>query len=495
MTQPQRRPGVHPFSLRRLAGSGLLLLLLALAAPAQRAEPAELPPGLRDEIRGYRSQVRDIIRHALLEGQAYESLRVLTSRAPKRLSGTPGAAAAVELTRQMMKAAGLDEVRLEPVMVPHWEPGEIAEAKVVAPARGLGTSLPIVPLGGSVATPEGGLEAEVVEVSSIAALRALDPERVKGRIVYFNRAMDPTMLTTFQAYGGAVRQRTMGAVEAAKMGAIAVLIRSVTTLKDDAPHTGAMRYDDEVERIPAAALSYLAADRLSALIARGDTVRVALELDCKWFEDELSYNVVGELRGREKPEEILVVGGHLDSWSVGDGAHDDGAGCMQSLEVLRMLKRLDLRPRRTIRCVLFMNEENGLRGGTAYHEAHRDEMGRHVMALESDSGGFTPRGFTTNASADAKLILEEIASLLVNIDADKVWAGGGGADISPMAVDGVPLVGYRPDSHRYFDVHHSSHDVFESVNERELELGAACMAVMLYIVADLEQALPRNASR
>ncbi|MCB9832874.1 MAG: M20/M25/M40 family metallo-hydrolase [Planctomycetes bacterium] len=480
--------------------TALLLAFVAISSPVRAQEDEEpqvhaevtIDGALRDEIRGYRGAVRDIVKHALKDGQAYESLADLCRRAPKRLSGSPGSAAAVALAQAMMKSAGFENVRLEPVMVPHWEPGDLARVRVLTPARGITTPLPIVPLGGSVATPADGIEAEVVEVPSIEALRALEPATVRGKIVYFDRPMDPTMITTFQAYGGAVKQRTLGAVEAGKLGAVAVLIRSVTTLKDDEPHTGAMRYDDGVPRIPAAALSYLAADRLSALIARGEPVRLALELDCKWFEDEQSYNVVGEIVGREKADEVLVVGGHLDSWSIGDGAHDDGAGCMQSVEALRILLRLGLKPRRTIRCVLFMNEENGLRGGTAYHLAHREEMAKHVLALEADAGGFTPRGFSTDARPEGKRILEEIARLLVNVDADKVWGGGGGADISPMAADGVPLVGYRPDSHRYFDVHHSRHDVFASVNERELELGAACMASLLYIVADLEATLPRN---
>ena len=463
-----------------------LAAAILLGLPTLRAQQAEAP-----DYSAYRKATTRIVKESLARGRAYENLRDLCREAPGRLSGSPSAAAAVAWAKQRMIDDGLENVRLEPVMVPQWRRGKVARLKVVSPASGIGTYLPICALGGSIGTPEMGLRAEIIEVKSFGALRNLG-EQPKGKIVFFNQPMDPTLLQTFQAYGGAVRQRSSGAIEASKKGAVGVVIRSVASNLDDAPHTGAMRYADGVERIPAAAVSTLGANRLSDLLAKEGKVVVELEMDCSWHEDVPSFNVIGEIVGREKPEEIIVVGGHLDSWDLGEGAHDDGAGCVQSMEVPRLLKVLDLRPRRTIRCVLFMNEENGLRGGRAYYATHLKEMDKHVMALESDRGGFTPRGFTSNGRRGTMKALRAAAELLKNVGADRVYAGGGGADISPMAQSGVPLVGFLPDCHRYFDVHHSVNDNFASVNERELELGAACMAVLCYVIADHEQPLPRK---
>ncbi|MHC4859425.1 MAG: M20/M25/M40 family metallo-hydrolase, partial [Planctomycetota bacterium] len=354
-----------------------------------------------------------------------------------------------------------------------------------------GDRLPILALGGSVATPKAGITAEVVEVKSFTEL-AKRAEEARGRIVLFNRPMDPTEFAPGKAYGKAVDQRVVGAIEAAKAGAVAALVRSMTTRIDDVPHTGGMRYEDGVERIPAAAVSTRGADRIAALLAAGKKVSLHLRLDCRTLEDEPSHNVVGELRGSERPEEILVVGAHLDSWDVGQGAHDDGAGCCQAIEAARLLGALDLRPRRTIRVVLFMNEENGLRGGRAYAADHAKELPRHVLALESDRGGFTPRGFTTNANPAAMKVLGGIGALLAEMGADKMLPGGGGADISPMGKAGVVLVGYLPDTQRYFDYHHTEIDTIDKVSERELELGTAAIASLLYAVADREETLPRN---
>ena len=423
-----------------------------------------------NEFGVHRETVQKIIATELEEGQAFEMLESLLDAAPKRLSGSPGAAAAVEWARQTMTELGLENVRLEPCMVPRWTRG-IESLNVLAPEQGRELKLPITALGGSVGTPKGGIIAELIEVQSLAELRARADE-AKGKLVLFNRPMDRTMLQTFQAYGGAVRQRSSGAIEAAKAGALGAIVRSMTTRIDDFPHTGGMRYADGVKKVPAAAVSTRGAEQLAALIRAGEAPRVHLRLGCRWHEDVPSANVVGELVGREKPDEIVLVGGHLDAWDIGTGAHDDGAGCSQSLEALRLLKSLDLRPRRTLRVVLFANEENGLRGGRAYAEAHKDELDKHVMALESDRGGFTPRGFTTNAAKDGLALLREAAALLDDAGCGRVYPGGGGADISPMGPAGVPLVGFLPDSHRYFDVHHSANDVIENVNERELELGA-----------------------
>ncbi len=473
----------------------LFILLPMSSSWAQRKpDPVKDDPELvkiLEDVRGYRTRVRNMIRNSLKRGQAYEHLREMCQKVPKRVSGSPGAAAAVIWARQLMNRLGFDNVHLEEVMVPHWEAGTNPSLKVVVPAHAAAMPLPFISLGGSVPTPAEGITAEVLEVQSIGELRGLG-EKAKGRIVFFNRPMDMTLLSTGQAYGGAVRQRTRGAAEAGKLGAVAVIVRSVSSLRDDAPHTGAMSYEEGVRKIPAGAVSMLGADRLSALLKAHKSVKVTLKLDSAWYEDELSYNVIGELRGREKPEEIVLLGAHLDAWDAGDGAHDDGAGCMHVVEALRLIKEMGFKPRRTLRCVLFMNEENGLRGARAYYKAHKDEMDRHVLALESDSGGFTPRGFTTDAHPRARRILQEISWLLVNAGAGQVVSGHTGADISPMRASGVVGVGFRPDGHRYFDLHHSRHDVFASVNERELELGAACIASLVYIVADMEHTLVSN---
>jgi carboxypeptidase Q len=431
-----------------------------------------------------------IVTEGLVRGRAYEHLRDLIQAAPHRLSGSPGAAAAVEWARQRMLEIGFDEVRLEPCMVPHWERGEIASVRLTAPAPVAGDSLACLALGGSVPTPEGGLEAEVLRVESFEELQARRDDAA-GRIVYFAAPFATELRSTFDGYGASVGKRSNGPVEAAKAGAIAVVIRSVGSELDDFPHTGATRYQDGVPRIPAAAISTRAAERLDALLERGPA-RLHLELDCRWLEDAPSFNVVGDYVGREKPEEVVLIGGHLDGWDVGHGAHDDGSGCAHVLEVVRLFRALALRPRRTVRVVLYMNEENGLRGAQAYRDAHADELGSHVMALESDRGGFTPRGFTSNANLAALETLREYAAPLASLGASTVEPGGGGADISVLAAAGVPLVGYLPDSARYFDYHHTHSDTLDKVSPRELNAGAAAIAVLVHAVADAEEALTRN---
>ena len=431
-----------------------------------------------------------IVQSALGRQEATDMLRRLCEAAPQRLSGSPGAAAAVEWARQEMERMGFDNVRLEPCTVPHWERGELAELTLLA--DGGGRALPILALGGSVATPADGIEAEVIEVRDFEELRALG-EAARGRIVFFNRPMDPAERDPFRAYGGAVDQRSRGAIEAAKAGALAAIVRSMTMRLDDFPHTGTMHYEEGVAQVPGVAVSTLGAERLSAQIARGGPLRARLRLDCKTYPDAPSFNVVGELLGSEHPEQVLVVGGHLDAWDVGQGAHDDGAGCVQALEALRLIRAAGLKPRRTIRAVMFMNEENGLRGGSAYYAAHLEQMDQHVLALESDRGGFSPRGFTSDAGPEAMAVLREVAALLKPIGIADVFPGGGGVDISPMRASGVPQVGYLPDGQRYFDFHHSERDVLEAVHPRELQLGAAAMAALLYVVADLPETLPRNA--
>lgn len=441
--------------------------------PAQKSGPVYVPELLAEGLRDPRG-------HALLTE--------LCARAPHRLAGSEGAARAVAWGEEAMRRLALENVRLEPVMVPHWERGTLEELVVLEPAAHAGERIPVLALGGSVATPAGGLEAEVMAVSSFEELHARAAE-AKGKLVLFRRPMDPTLLEPFEAYGGAVNQRSSGAIEAGSVGALAALVRSMTLLQDDEPHTGQMRYAEGVARVPAAAVSTLGCARIEAWLAAGQRVRLRLALDCRTHEDVLSHNVVGEIVGRERPEEVVLIGAHLDAWDVGDGAHDDGAGCAHVLSAGALLARSPLgRPRRTVRCVLYMNEENGLRGGFGYRDAHLAELERHVLAIESDRGGGLPLGYASDASGSARELLAEL------------WGGapcarGGGADISPLAEFGVTLAGLFPNPQRYFDFHHSRHDVLAAVHPRELELGAISLASMAWLAANHPGDWPRNPPR
>ena len=435
-----------------------------------------------DDGKPYLELAWRLVETALAEGQAYRMPAELTALGP-RLSGSPQAAAAVEWGRQTMLAVGLENVRLQPVTVPHWVRGPVEEAAVIGSPTVGDAPLTVCALGGSVGTPELGVVGEVLEVHNFEQVRALG-ERARGKILFYNRPMDPRHLNTFGAYGSAVNQRSRGAVEAAKVGAVAVLVRSMTTRRDDVPHTGAMHYSPDVPKIPAAAISTVDADFLSALLKRDGAVRVRLRLSCQTLPDAPSANVIGEIVGSEKPDEVIVLGGHLDSWDKGQGAHDDGAGCVQAIEALRLIKALGLQPRRTIRAVLFMNEENGQRGAKAYAEEVEKHGPKHIAAIESDRGGFTPRGFTVKASSDALTRISRWAYLFEPMDAARIQPGYGGVDIDPLNRKfGIPVIGLLVDSHRYFDYHHSDNDTFDKVNERELHLGAAAMAILAYVLA------------
>lgn len=377
-------------------------------------------------------------------------------------------------------------------MAPHWERGTLERLSRVGGADGA-QDYAIAALGGSVGTPEGGIEAEVVRVASRAELAALG-DAARGLFVFFDQPMDPTEPDPFAAYGRAVWQRSRGAVEAARLGGVGALVRSMTLRRDDFPHTGAMRYEPDLPQVPGVALSTLAAEDLARRLAAGERVRLRLELSCRTLADAPSTNVIGELVGRERPDEIVLVGAHLDAWDVGVGAHDDGAGCAEAVAAVGLLKTLGLVPRRTIRVVLYANEENGLAGARAYAADHAHELERHVLALESDRGGFAPRGFDTNAEPAGFERLRAMAAQLEPIDAARVQPGDGGADISTLGPAGVPLVGLVPDAARYFDVHHAGRDTLEQVAPRELQLATAAMAALLWLVADDPATFPRNAS-
>jgi carboxypeptidase Q len=455
--------------------SFVLVAATACNAPAPTAPPpAGAPPAELQQ------RCAALVERALADNRAIATLQELIAAAPNRLSGSPGYDAAVQWSLAAMRAIGLDNVRAEPCLVPHWTRG-VERAGVVGDAA---LPLRIAALGGSVPTPAGGLEAEVLEVRSFAQLQELG-EQARGKIVFFNRPMPRALRRTGQAYGDAVPQRSNGAIEAGKVGAVAALVRSMTTAIDGHPHTGAMQYDDAVAKVPAAALATADAEALAALCRRGP-VRVRLELGCATHPDAPGANVVGELRGSERPDEIVVIGAHLDAWDLGQGAHDDGAGVVHVLEALRLLRECGVRPRRTIRAVLFANEENGLRGATAYAKDHAAELPRHVAAVESDAGGFSPLGFSCSLRGEAAASLRTAFAPLQDVGAGLFaeGAGAGGADIAPLHAAGVPCSALWVDGQRYFDHHHSALDTLAAVNERELALGAAVLAYAASVLAD-----------
>jgi len=440
-----------------------------------------------------KEQLKTFFDTSLLNGQAYEWLDYLTNRIGSRLSGSLGAERAVAWTKAALDALGLDRVYLQPVKVPKWVRGA-KEFALIETAPGVTFNVPITALGGSVATPSVGLKAFVVEVQGIEELKALGREQIEGKIVFFNRPMQADLISTFQAYSGCVDQRYSGAKEASAYGAVGVIVRSMNLRLDDLPHTGAMSYGDQdvSKRIPAAAISTNAAEKLSKLLKLEPNLKFLFRQQCKTYPDVWSHNVIGEITGSEFPNEIIVVGGHLDSWDLGDGAHDDGAGVVQSMEVLRLFKATGYKPKRTIRVVLFMNEENGLRGGNAYADNALLTGERHIFALESDAGGFTPRGFSFNCSDEEFAQIESWKPLFKPYLIHYFEQGGSGADIRHLKNKYNVLAGLRPDSQRYFDHHHAENDTFDAVNKRELELGAATMTSLIYLYDTYGLAVPSD---
>ncbi|MFN8220454.1 MAG: M20/M25/M40 family metallo-hydrolase [Fimbriimonadales bacterium] len=415
-----------------------------------------------------------ILERGLTDLGAHRLLTELTTKIGGRLSGSPEAERAVKWCEAKMRQMGLQNVRLVHCMVPHWVRGKPEVATLD------GKPLSVNALGGSVATPKGGIEAEVVEVHSLKEAEQLGAKG-KGKIVFFNRGFDPKLPHTFAAYGGAVDQRVGGATAAAKSGAVAVLVRSMTLATDDAPHTGAMGYG-EGKKIPAAALGIQSANRLSAALKKNPHAKVRLKMSCQTLPDVPSANVCGEIVGSELPDEVIVMGGHLDSWDTGKGAHDDGAGCMQALEALRLMRVLGLKPKRTIRAVMFMNEENGLRGAPAYAEFAKKSGQTPFAAIESDSGGFMPRSFgVSKAKIDAVRPWEETLRVF---GIERFNEGGGDADIGPLEPLGATLFALEPENARYFDYHHSRNDTIDKVNPREVEFGAMAMATLAWLVSE-----------
>jgi carboxypeptidase Q len=435
--------------------------------------PAPLPPPTV-KIESYRTAAARIIGAALTSDRAYERLAYLTDHIGNRLSGSKNLERAIEWAVTEMKRDGLDNVRAEKVMVPHWVRGE-ESLDMLTP---LPRSLQMLGLGNSVGTPAEGITAEAVVVRDFAELDRLG-EQVRGKIVVYN--------APYTTYGATVIYRLQGASRAARYGAVAALVRSITPVSLQTPHTGAMNYDANQPKIPVAAVTIEVAELLQRLNDRGEHPRLKLRMEAKFLPDAESANVIAELKGTEKPDEIVLISGHYDSWDVGQGAHDDGGGSIVAWEAARLLKELGLRPRRTIRVVLYTNEENGLRGGNAYRDAHRAEIAKHILAIESDSGVYRPEGFGLVASAppQARSNLQEIAKLLSGIGADGIAANGGGADIGPIMREGVIGASLDVEGSHYFDIHHTPADTLDKVNPRELALCVATMAVMAYTVADL----------
>lgn len=425
-------------------------------------------------------KIKQIYNEALTNGKVYEDLRVLCKEIGNRLSGSPEAAAAVEYTKQLMESYGFDTVYLQPVMVPHWVRGKKEIVRAMNSDKHGTFEMKALALGNSVGTGAAGVLSEVIEVSGIDEVNELG-KKIEGKIVFYNGQMDPTIINTFGAYGGAVVQRSSGASEAAKYGAKAIIIRSVTNRQDDIPHTGSLRYKALINQIPAVAISTNDADKLSQIL-KEQSLNVYIETHCKQLPDVLSYNVIGELRGSERADEIIAVGGHLDSWDVGEGAHDDGSGCMQAIEAVRLFKALGITPKRTLRAVMWMNEENGLRGGREYARVAKEKGEKHIAALESDSGGFQPLGFSTSGTDEQRAQIKAWKKYFLPY---RVWdfdQNGGGADIGPLRSQGTLLIGLRPSTQKYFIYHHTPADVFEAVDQRELELGAASMSAMMYLL-------------
>lgn len=456
--------------MRRLTSIMTFALVFAAApAAAQQDAVAALKP-VADRL----------IDAALADTAAWERLTYFVDRFGARFSGSASLEAAHDWILAAATRDGLENVRGEPVMVPNWVRGE-ESAVLIEPRR---QELPMLGLGGSVATPPEGVTAEVLVVSSFDELeqRAAD---ARNKIVLFD--------APFTTYGETVRYRSQGAIAAARAGAVASLIRSVTPYSMKTPHTGGMSYSDDVPRIPHAAITVEDAAMLHRMQERGERIVVTLRMSAEMLPDAPSKNVIAELRGREFPDEVIVLGGHTDSWDVGQGAMDDAGGVIAAWEAVRLMQELGLRPRRTVRFVGWTNEENGLRGGTAYRDAHQDELDNHVLAIESDAGVFKPLGYGFTGSDDAFAILTEIGKLLERIDAGDIERGGGGADIGPIMRLGVPGMGLNVEGSRYFWYHHTDADTIDKLDMREFLECVASLTVMAYVVAELPEPLPRAA--
>ena len=451
--------------------SAFVLLALVVAYPSAQGRPTWLDP--------YRGNAEKLIAAAQADQFAWDRVAELTDTFGQRISGSENLNRAIAWAQEAMKTDGLENVHTERVMVPKWVRGT-ESLEIVNPPHHV---VPMIGLGGSVATPPAGIEADVIVVSTGDELtkRAAD---AKGKIVLFN--------VPYTNYGETVAYRSGGASMAAKVGAVAAIVRAVGPMGLRTPHTGGMNYAADVAKIPTAAIPAEDANRIQRLVNRGLKVRLRLKMEAKFDPDVESFNVVGEIRGSEKPNEIVLVGGHFDSWDPGMGASDDGVGCVVTWEAARLMKKLNIRPKRTVRVVLFTNEENGTRGGNGYRDQHTAEAANHVLSVESDSGVFAPARMGFSGSEAAKKMMSEIFTLLAPLGMQEMSGGGGGADIGPISALGkVPMLAYSGDSNKYFTIHHTPADTIDRIDPQEVSKAAASLAAVIYVVADMPQPLPK----
>jgi carboxypeptidase Q len=441
-----------------------LLVLLSHGLKAQ--EPGKVLASVFDE--------------ALSDQTAYKHLEYLCKNTKGRLCGSPAAAKAVEYTVQALVRAGADTVWLQKVPVPDWRRG-VEKCRITSSVSGT-EDLTIAALGLSVGTLEEGIVSKIIEVHDFDELKALGKKNIEGKIVFFNRSADNKLINSFSGYGGAVNQRTNGASEASKLGAVAVIVRSVTQSLDDFPHTGVTHYEDGVDKIPAVAVSTIDAELLSSWLKTDPSLTCSLISTCKNYPDTWSYNVIGEIRGSLKPDEYITVGGHLDAWDITEGAHDDAGGCVQAIEMIRIYKKLGIKPKRSVRAVMFMNEEISSTGGRTYASEAKKRGEIHYAALESDRGVMSPRGFGFDTEGVRLEKLQSLAAYFLPYNIRDFDKGGGGSDISPLKAMGALQIGFMPDTQRYFSYHHSANDTFEQVNFRELQMGSAAIASLIYLI-------------
>lgn len=419
--------------------------------------------------------------HILIKGQSYNNLEELCKQIGHRITASPQSYKAIEWGKQKLEELKLDSVWLQPITVPHWVRGDVERLDFSNKTTPLHVSH-CTALGGSVGTNGKIISGRVIEVKDWDELDAMNKKDIKGKVVFFNQPMNPALINTFRAYGGCAGYRVYGSIKAADKGASAVIIRSLTLKKDENPHTGMMKYEDTIPKIPGVAISSKDSYILSQMIKEDPNTAVKLKLSCEILPDTISYNVIGEIRGSEKPEEVILVGGHLDSWDIGEGAHDDGAGIVHSLETIRTFQMLQIKPKHTLRCVLYMNEENGNMGGKGYAKYAEEFKEKHLLAVETDRGGFSPRGFSIDGTDEQVEKIKSFEELFEPYWIHLFKKGYGGVDIGPLKDGKVCLVGLVPDSQRYFDFHHAKSDVFENVNERELKLGAAATTSLIYLI-------------
>ena len=453
--------------------AALTFMVLAVSYPSAQNRPA---PAWLDP---YRANAEKLIAAAQADQFAWDRLAELTDTFGQRLSGSDNLNRAIAWAVETMKKDGLENVHTERVMIPRWVRGS-ESLEITNPPH---HNVPLLGLGGSVATPPAGIEADVMVVSNGDDLTKRAAE-AKGKIVLFN--------VPYTNYGETVQYRSGGASMAARLGAVASLVRAVGPMGLRTPHTGGMNYVADVAKIPTAAIPAEDANRIQRLVNRGVKVRLRLKMEAKFDADVESFNVVGEIKGSERPDEIVLVGGHFDSWDPGMGASDDGVGCVVTWEAARLMKKLNIRPKRTVRVVLFTNEENGTRGGTGYRDQHAAEASNHIFSVESDSGVFAPGRLGFSGSEAARKIIGEIATLLAPLGLQEVASGGGGADIGPISALGkVPMMAYSGDSNKYFTIHHTPADTVDRIDPSEVSKAAAALSAMIYVVADMPQSLPK----